>query len=633
MYMTTIYDGPGDGLGKVIHSPRAGAVKLKRGNINQEVNKVSSLSIEYTPNNPAYGNIFPYKTLIEVYNTITGETEFRGRVIQPSEDMSEGAEYTISWEAESELGYLKDSLQKHQEFRGTVRQALEKQIDNHNKSVESFKKFVVGIIDVPDPNDYLYFYLMQDENTLDSINRTLVDKLGGELRLRNENGVRYIDYVLLDGFVGNNEIIVKKNLRSVSVEMDPTEIVSRLVPLGERIESEDESQTDASQKRLTIASVNGGVDYIEDKELVGYYTIKTGAKVWNEITTAQALMTAGKNWLANQQQVLTHYEVKAIDLGVSDPSLDTFKCGWLYRLYNPYMKIDETLRIVKKQIDINAPENDKMIVGDIIKTASEVDIELRKQNQISYSILEAQRSKLTRDLKAMTITAENMVKENEVLKNETIPELQKNYKDIQNKYTAVQADYKSVAERLAELIEATQPDLPDPTPVEPTPAPSVDSNGYSTKRRFPVDYARSGINFWLRSSEPDMSYGPRWGSLHSGWDIGGGNRSHPIHATTDGIVRFVGYKSGGIGNCIYIEHTADDWWSNYMHLASMSVSVGQKVTAGQQIGIMGGTGGNYAIHLHYELSPNGSFHSGGNTRNPQAYLGITANNKTSLPRP
>lgn len=76
MYMTTIYDGPGDGLGKVIHSPRAGAVKLKRGNINQEVNKVSSLSIEYTPNNPAYGNIFPYKTLIEVYNTITGETEF-----------------------------------------------------------------------------------------------------------------------------------------------------------------------------------------------------------------------------------------------------------------------------------------------------------------------------------------------------------------------------------------------------------------------------------------------------------------------------------------------------------------------------------------------------------------------------
>lgn len=46
-----------------------------------------------------------------------------------------------------------------------------------------------------------------------------------------------------------------------------------------------------------------------------------------------------------------------------------------------------------------------------------------------------------------------------------------------------------------------------------------------------------------------------------------------------------------------------------------------------------GGGGDYAIHLHYEISPDGSFHSGGNTINPQAYLGITGDNKRSLPRP
>ena len=79
--------------------------------------------------------------------------------------------------------------------------------------------------------------------------------------------------------------------------------------------------------------------------------------------------------------------------------------------------------------------------------------------------------------------------------------------------------------------------------------------------------------------------------------------------------------------------TADGYWSNYMHLASMSVSVGQTVKAGDQIGMMGNTGGDYAVHLHYELSPNGVFHSGGNTINPQAYLGITGDNTTSLPRP
>ena len=161
----------------------------------------------------------------------------------------------------------------------------------------------------------------------------------------------------------------------------------------------------------------------------------------------------------------------------------------------------------------------------------------------------------------------------------------------------------------------------------------TDSSGYANNRVFPVDYNRSGINFWTRATQPDMSYGERWGTLHSGWDIGGGGSSHPIYATTDGVVRKSEFMSGGIGNAIYIEHTADGYWSNYMHLASMSVSVGQTVKAGDRIGTMGNSGGDYAIHLHYELSPDGVFHSGGNTINPQSYLGITGDNTTSLPRP
>lgn len=36
---------------------------------------------------------------------------------------------------------------------------------------------------------------------------------------------------------------------------------------------------------------------------------------------------------------------------------------------------------------------------------------------------------------------------------------------------------------------------------------------------------------------------------------------------------------------------------------------------------------------HFELSPDGIFNSGGNTINPQSYLGITGDNTTSLPRP
>ena len=48
---------------------------------------------------------------------------------------------------------------------------------------------------------------------------------------------------------------------------------------------------------------------------------------------------------------------------------------------------------------------------------------------------------------------------------------------------------------------------------------------------------------------------------------------------------------------------------------------------------MGNSGGDYAIHLHFELSPDGNFHSGGNTIDPENYLKITDDKTTGLPNP
>ena len=164
-------------------------------------------------------------------------------------------------------------------------------------------------------------------------------------------------------------------------------------------------------------------------------------------------------------------------------------------------------------------------------------------------------------------------------------------------------------------------------------------NPSDSKVVFPVDYSIDGINFWKRDNwasgtlQSEMTYGERAGGFHSGYDIGSNGKKVAIYATQEGTVEWSGYKSGGIGNCIYIKHDDGVYWSNYMHLDSMSVNVGDKVTAGKQIGIMGNSGGDYAIHLHFELSPDGNFHSGGNTVNPESYLKITDDKTTGLPNP
>jgi len=88
------------------------------------------------------------------------------------------------------------------------------------------------------------------------------------------------------------------------------------------------------------------------------------------------------------------------------------------------------------------------------------------------------------------------------------------------------------------------------------------------------------------------------------------NFSSPaVVASKNGIVTKVGFEGGGYGNHIIIDHGTDENGRSirtlYAHLASVSVSRGESVTQGQEIGVMGRTGYSTGIHLHYECIING----------------------------
>lgn len=98
--------------------------------------------------------------------------------------------------------------------------------------------------------------------------------------------------------------------------------------------------------------------------------------------------------------------------------------------------------------------------------------------------------------------------------------------------------------------------------------------------------------------------GQRWGSYHKGIDIAGvGNRS--ILAADNGVVVSAGWDNGGYGNKVIINHR-NGYKTLYAHLSSINVNVGQTVTQGSKIGVMGTTGNSTGIHLHFEVYKNGS---------------------------
>jgi murein DD-endopeptidase MepM/ murein hydrolase activator NlpD len=134
-------------------------------------------------------------------------------------------------------------------------------------------------------------------------------------------------------------------------------------------------------------------------------------------------------------------------------------------------------------------------------------------------------------------------------------------------------------------------------------APAQSGSGYT----LPVEGAGIGTSY--------RTAGSMWSSgYHTGVDfvVPTGTTLKSIAA---GTVVSAGW-GGAYGNQVVIQH-ADGKYSQYAHMSSLSVSAGQTVTEGQQIGLSGATGNVTGPHLHFEIRTTPDY---GSDVDPVAYL-------------
>jgi len=115
-------------------------------------------------------------------------------------------------------------------------------------------------------------------------------------------------------------------------------------------------------------------------------------------------------------------------------------------------------------------------------------------------------------------------------------------------------------------------------------------------------------SIWPASGRVTSEYGEvRITGIHRGIDIANITGT-PIKATANGAVIAVG-TSGNYGKRIMIYHGTDEKGNTYVtvyaHLSEFKVKVGDKVSQGDLIGLMGSTGYSTGSHLHYEVIVNG----------------------------
>jgi len=144
--------------------------------------------------------------------------------------------------------------------------------------------------------------------------------------------------------------------------------------------------------------------------------------------------------------------------------------------------------------------------------------------------------------------------------------------------------------------------------------PTMPSSGFSTSRSTINKKVNLGMSFAKPVTGIVTSrFGARWGSTHTGTDIGAPTGTS-IKAAASGTVLFSGWK-GTLGKFIVVNH-GNGIQTYYAHCSSLLVSVGDTVSAGQVIAKVGSTGRSTGPHLHFEIRLNGS------ALNPQSYIGF-----------
>lgn len=177
-----------------------------------------------------------------------------------------------------------------------------------------------------------------------------------------------------------------------------------------------------------------------------------------------------------------------------------------------------------------------------------------------------------------------------------IVEMMKNSEDVKNKVT--ESVKRIIQLKIDKGILSTE---------ENTSSTSADggvSGSSSTSVIWPLNGFNdiSNITSWFGYRPPEATNGI--GSTdHGGIDISGeGITNQPIISSTDGTVIRAEWF-GGYGNCVDVQ--TGDYIFRYGHMSAISVTAGQTVSQGDQLGLVGSTGNSTGAHLHYTVMKDG----------------------------
>lgn len=430
----------------VLYDPRLPDLLLTDPVLKQKKNEPGELTFTISKEHPFYGSIEKLKSRVRVY--LDDTLIWLGRMIEDELDLYENRRIT----AEGALAFLLDSVIRPFEFDGAPSELFAKVLAAHNAQVNENQRFILGEVTLAgtihrSSEDYLSAWQV--------ISSRLLEGLGGYLVVRfdgNENPV--LDYLADVPDTSTQRIEFGENLRNLVLNSSAAETYTACVPRGAKLrEIDPESDSDA---RLTIESVNDGLDYLVDAALAAEYGVifaPTGLTVWEDVTLPENLLTRGRAWLS---EIGTRFNrtirLSAVDLHNADANVESFRfldrvivsCGSLCA--------EETYVLSELAIPLNNPASTGIVLGDSRPSLIGVEV---KQNASVKNRLESIEADYATHGEIKEIAQEQISQNTSILQSaqQIILTALEDYVKTQD-YTAFQSSVQTSFSVVAGTIEA-----------------------------------------------------------------------------------------------------------------------------------------------------------------------------------
>lgn len=343
-------------------------LKIIDPKLTMEDSAAGSLELTLPPGNAGYNIIQRLTTNIIV--KIDDEEIWEGRVLNESIDFWKRKKIYC----EGELAYLNDTIQPQQLYSSdntTISSFLNDIIAIHNSKVGVNRQFTVGMITInngdEEGSDAINRYT-DYESTLECINSKLVELLGGHIRVRHQNGVRYLDYISDDDMPLSSQVIqFGYNLLDYSTELSNDDFVTAIIPLGE---SQEEEVIEGLTNYLTVdgvidpdtGEVQSGIYMFNNTAVSNYGWICTKVN-WDDVTDKDILYSKGKKYLTDIQFEKLTLTIGMLDLHYMTDSAEPLRVLNRIRCISQPHGMDRIFPVSKMEINLLDPSNSTYTLG------------------------------------------------------------------------------------------------------------------------------------------------------------------------------------------------------------------------------------------------------------------------------